>query len=134
MKSSNQKETVNKVNRTKSTKGAEVIPAENVLEIKSKKASTKKANEAVAVKKITDKKDLIYNYPADIDDLGKRKKFRTQTRAALKQLNKKINAIKAMGKKAPVDEKEALLKEISLFAKKSYQADSPNYKSLLKFA
>ena len=113
-----------------------IIPAAQVHEVegKIKKAKTKAANEVVAVKKITDKKDLIYNYPEDMDNLSKRKKFRTQARAALKQLNKKILAIKSAGKKANPDEKAVVIKEVHDFACQRFQPESIQYKTLLKFA
>lgn len=58
-----------------------------------KTAKLDKANNLAIGKKITDKKDLAYIYPADCDNLEKRKAFRAHVRKKLKRLERKLNRI-----------------------------------------
>ena len=61
-------------------------------------ASMNQRTKDAVIKKITDKKDLKYNYPKSCDDLKSRKKFRHQVRAKVQQLGKKVAQIMATPK------------------------------------
>jgi vacuolar-type H+-ATPase subunit H len=64
--------------------------------LKKKKKADRQDNEnlAAATKKITDKKDLKYLYPADCDTLPKRKQFRQKARTRVESLIKDIRKTK----------------------------------------
>ena len=77
----------------------------------TKKASADQRTKDAVIKKITDKKDLKYNYPKSCDNLKGRKKFRHQVRAKVVQLNKQIVKIKANPKMKGLQKaKKALVK------------------------
>jgi len=57
--------------------------------------------------KLTEKKDLKYQYPKDCNDLEKRKAFRTKARAKRDGYLKKIAKSEAKGKPALIKEAKA---------------------------
>ena len=80
-------------------------------------AKTSDATAEAVAKKITEKKDLKYNYPADCDTLAKRKKFRTQARREDTRLRK---AVKAAEKGKGEQSAEEATKAYASFKKKTY--------------
>lgn len=80
--------TVKKVSKEKLVS----LAAKQVPEIS--KAEIDQTSKAAIMKKITEKKDLKYIYPADCTNLADRKKFRHSVRQSLKQYTKKLHQIK----------------------------------------
>lgn len=100
---------------------------------KSEKASTAKLKEIAgdakpkkkvaeaaakgAAERITKEKILKYNYPEDVDNLEKRKKYRTQMRAKQKAFQKRLKvATKGKSDENP----EEVQKEYDAFMKKHF--------------
>lgn len=72
-------------------------------------------------KKITKEKDLMYQYPDGVNDLDKRKTFRSNTRRKLASFMKSIA-------KAPKEEKSELIKAAKDWAAEIYTpAYMPNF-------
>ena len=83
----------------------------------AKKVKADKATAAAITKKITDKKDLTYMYPADCDTLEKRKAFRAKTRKKLASLEKNLRLVtKGKGK----GDLKTAQKKVDLFKKEFY--------------
>lgn len=92
------------------------------LKVKTKKAKTEPVTDTAktklngktaeeAVKKISEKKDLKYKYPADMDSLSKRKVFRAEVRRKLKAFEKSVNKLQDAINTRPLKEDKILLKK-----------------------
>lgn len=79
---------------------------------KVKDAKLDASNKEEIKKAITKEKDLEYNYPADCNDLYKRKSFRRNARTKIKAWAKKI-----LSSKTESTEKETAIKELQAFSK-----------------
>ena len=64
------------------------------------------------VKKITEKKDLKYKYPNDIDTLPKRKTFRAEVRRKLEAFRKSVIKLETAIETKPLKEDKVLLKKV----------------------
>lgn len=75
---------------------AAVTNAEKKLSGKSEKKQQRQdaANKSDIAKKITDRKDLMYIYPEEINTLALRKKFRTAARRKVESYLKQVKAVK----------------------------------------
>lgn len=92
----------------------------NLKEVKKAKELDKKNAENLT-KKITDQKDLMYKYPAEVDTLAERKKFRSNARRTKASFEKRI-------KKADKGDKAPLQKEALDWATKTYsKANVPTF-------
>jgi hypothetical protein len=94
---------------------------EKIAKLKTKKQQENKvdkANTTALVKKITDKKNLVYKYPEDCDTIEKRKAFRTKARKTLTKLEKNLNLAKK-GKLEGITEAK-VEKELTTFKKANY--------------
>lgn len=84
---------------------------------KEKQASADKATAAAVIKKITEKKELLYKYPEDVDTLEKRKIYRAKVRRGLDKLLKTLK----MATKGKIETKpEEIEKQINAFKKEHY--------------
>lgn len=102
----------------KKTKGTGKVSPEVLAQV-AKTAKTAKADaatDAAVIKKITDRKDLKYIYPADCTTLSARKAFRTQARAALKRLQKALKVATNSNEQAKI---AAAQKELDAFKKQT---------------
>jgi hypothetical protein len=63
--------------------------------VKSKKEQSDAASTEAVVKKITEKKDLKYKYPKEVDSLDERKKFRHTVRRKINAFLKELKLVKA---------------------------------------
>lgn len=92
----------------------------------------KEAVKADIVKKITNEKDVKYNYPADCDSLPKRKKFRTQARAKIESLTARYRKVKDGKVEGDV---KAVQAELTEFLNRTYTKEHmPAIKDLIPAA
>ena len=104
----------------KSKSGNTATPELKSAVEKAEKATSKQtrqdtSNEVVAVKRITEKKDLMYIYPEDCTTLGDRKRFRTSCRGKVRTMLKAIEKLKEA--EATPDEIRKASKEYNRFLK-----------------
>ena len=85
--------------------------SKEALKGSAKKAKTDKATATAVVKKITDRKDLTYNYPKEADSLEKRKAFRAKCRKKVKSLEKNLRLITKGKREGKVKDAEKELAE-----------------------
>lgn len=78
------------------------------------------AGKVAVAKKLSEDREVKYNYPVGCDTTGKRKTFRTNARASLKRLEKQILNIRK--KRIEGDIKQAR-KELQIFATSTYVGD-----------
>lgn len=65
--------------------------ANTASKVSRKQKEHAKATDKVAIRKITEKKDLKYSYPEDCNTLHDRSLFRTNVRRKLERMKRKIN-------------------------------------------
>jgi len=100
---------------------AEIATLETKVSAKSeKKAKADKATTAAVAKKVTEKKDLTYIYPADIiNDAGKKKIFRAKMRKQMEKFEKSLK----LASKGKSDEKpEVIEKAMAAFKAEHYNS------------